>query len=89
MLKNRFYRRGDNVVITAGSVVTNDIPSNSVVRGNPARIICTLTQYLEMKAAKKAYPMEIPLRMGRSVCQELEDWLWNDFYKARNTRNRS
>ena len=29
---------GDNVVIGAGSVVTKDIPSNSIVYGNPARI---------------------------------------------------
>lgn len=30
---------GDNVIIGAGSVVVNNIPSNSVVVGNPARII--------------------------------------------------
>ena len=29
---------GDNVVIGAGSVVTKDIPNNSTVYGNPARI---------------------------------------------------
>lgn len=32
-------RIGDNVVIGAGSVVCKDIPSNSMVVGNPARII--------------------------------------------------
>lgn len=30
---------GDNVVVGAGSVVTHDVPSNSVVAGNPARPI--------------------------------------------------
>ncbi len=33
---------GDNTVIGAGSVVTKDIPSNSVAVGNPCRVIKTL-----------------------------------------------
>ncbi len=38
---------GDNVVIGAGSVVTKDIPSNSVAVGVPARIIKSAKEYLE------------------------------------------
>lgn len=34
---------GSNVVIGAGSVVTKDIPDNSVAVGNPARVIRTIT----------------------------------------------
>ena len=30
---------GDNVVIGAGSVVTKDIPSNTVAVGNPCRVL--------------------------------------------------
>lgn len=33
---------GNNVVIGSGSVVTHDIPDNSVAVGNPARVIKTL-----------------------------------------------
>jgi acetyltransferase-like isoleucine patch superfamily enzyme len=32
-------RIGDNVVVGAGSVVTRDVPSNSIIAGNPARIV--------------------------------------------------
>ena len=32
---------GDNVIIGANSVVLTDIPSNSVVAGNPARVLST------------------------------------------------
>ena len=38
---------GDNVLIAAGSVVTKSVPSNVVVGGNPARIVCTIDEYIE------------------------------------------
>lgn len=38
---------GDNVVIGANSTVTHDIPENSVAVGSPARVICSLDEYLE------------------------------------------
>jgi maltose O-acetyltransferase len=40
---------GDNVIVGAGSVVTHDIPSNSVAVGAPARVIKSLTEYLEKR----------------------------------------
>lgn len=43
---------GDDVVVAAGSVVTKDIPSNSVVAGVPARIIGTTSEYVEREKLK-------------------------------------
>lgn len=43
---------GDNVIIGANSTITKNIPSNVVVAGNPARIICTITEYLEKNRIK-------------------------------------
>lgn len=37
---------GNNVIIGANSTVTHDIPPNSVAVGSPARVICTLEDYL-------------------------------------------
>lgn len=38
---------GDDVVIGANSTVTHNIPSNSVAVGSPARVICTLEEYIQ------------------------------------------
>lgn len=36
---------GDNVVIGTGAIVTKSFPSNVVIAGSPAKIICTLDQF--------------------------------------------
>ena len=38
---------GNNVLVAAGSVVTKSIPDNMVVGGNPAKLICTIEEYIE------------------------------------------
>lgn len=40
---------GDGCVIGAGSVVTRDIPANSLAAGNPCRVIRTLTENDKVK----------------------------------------
>ena len=37
---------GPRSIVGAGSVVTKDIPANSVAAGHPARVICSLDEYL-------------------------------------------
>lgn len=38
---------GNRVIIGAGSIVTKNIPDGVVVGGNPAKVICTLDEYLD------------------------------------------
>lgn len=46
---------GDNVIIGANSTVVHDIPDNSVVAGSPAKIICTLAEYLSKEKKRMEY----------------------------------
>lgn len=46
-------RIGNNCIVGAGSIVTHDIPENSVAVGTPCRVICSLDEYYE-KRKKKA-----------------------------------
>lgn len=45
---------GDNVIIGSGSVVHGKIPSNCVVAGSPAKVICTLDEFFK-KRKKRQY----------------------------------
>ena len=72
---------GDDVVIGANSTVTRDIPTNSVAVGSPARVICTLEEYIQkekerMKSApvydesytlRKDIPMELRLKQKEEL----------------------
>lgn len=49
---------GSDIVIGAGSVVTHDVSSGAVVVGNPARVICSLEDFL---ARRKSEMETVPL----------------------------
>lgn len=40
---------GDNCIIGAGSIVSRNIPSNSVAVGNPCKVICSLEEYFKKR----------------------------------------
>lgn len=45
---------GSDVIIGANSTVTHDISDNSVAVGSPARVICTLDEFLDKERAQMA-----------------------------------
>ena len=60
---------GPNVIIAAGSVVTKDIPENSVVAGVPAKVICSFTDYIEKR---------------KKIAELDSDKLWEKFNNEKN-----
>jgi acetyltransferase-like isoleucine patch superfamily enzyme len=38
---------GENAIVGAGSLVTKDVPPNSIVAGNPARLLRSISQTSE------------------------------------------
>ena len=47
---------GSNVIVGAGAVVRKDIPDNSVVVGNPAKVVCTYDRYMDKHRKQKGTP---------------------------------
>ena len=62
---------GSNVIIGANSTVTHNIPDNVVAAGSPARVICTLDEYLEKETKRMetapCYSEEYTLRKDVSL----------------------
>lgn len=58
---------GNNVVIAAGSIVTKDIPDNSVVGGIPAKVIGSFDSLVEKRRKTKTFTSDGPER------------IWQDF----------
>ncbi len=67
---------GSNVIIGANSTVTHDIPDNTVVAGSPARVICSMDDYLEKErsriAAAPCYGEEFTLRKDVSMEKRMQ-----------------
>jgi len=52
---------GPRSIVGAGAVVTKDVPAGVVVAGNPARVICTIEEFMaKHRAAMRANPEHYP-----------------------------
>ena len=67
---------GSNVIVGANSTVTHDVPEGVVVAGSPARVICTLEEYLAKERARMesspCYGEEYTLRQNVSMEKRME-----------------
>ena len=55
---------GDNCIIGIGSLVTKDIPANSVACGTPCRVVCGIEEYYKKR---KQLQYEEALYYGKSI----------------------
>lgn len=69
---------GSNVIIGTCSVVTHDIPDNSVVAGVPARVIGTFDDYVKKFTENDTYPKELKPKR-QTVSSELAKIMWERF----------
>ena len=69
-------RIGSNAVIGAGSIVTKDVPAETVWAGVPARQICTLREYAER--SKAAMPPDFDMNAYNTNKKE---YLISYYYK--------
>ncbi len=68
---------GNNVIIAAGSIVTKDVPDNSVVGGNPAKVISTFDEYINNRKIINEdglYPNH----------ESVINYVWNKFNKEKD-----
>lgn len=77
---------GNNVIIGAGSIVTKDIPDNSLVAGNPAKVLGNVNEYVEINRKnlfkKPTYSVAWTLRgnISKEMKDEMFDALNNEGY---------
>jgi len=69
-------RIGKNCIISTGSVVTQDIPENSVVAGNPARVVGRFDIFCAMRRARSKENIAFP---NQKLPDELAKETWERF----------
>ena len=62
---------GPNSIVGAGSIVTRDVPPNTVYAGNPAKYIESYDEYLEKSILKDTGPIEMS-RMKEQLIQKFK-----------------
>lgn len=59
---------GDNCIIGLGSIVTRDIPSNSVAVGVPCRVVCSIDEYYQKR---RKIQVKEAIDLGVSIIENL------------------
>lgn len=75
---------GPNAIICAGSVVDSDVPPNSVVAGNPARVIGSFDKYVKVRIMMDKLSPYTFRRSGReAINKDTAAMAWERFNKQK------
>ena len=75
-------RINKNCIISAGSVVSQDIPENSVVAGNPAKVIGRFDMFVASRLMNKSHSYRFK---NQQLPPEIAAAEWDFFVKSRKT----
>lgn len=74
---------GANSIVAAGSIVTKDVPENSIVAGIPAKVIGKLSDYEESLLNEDQLYSEELKPKGQHISKRLVNIMWENFEKNR------
>ena len=83
-------RIGPNAIINSGSVITSDVPPNSIVEGNPAKVIGKFDIYNKTRVLfDTAAKYDVERVAKETVDQTAIDNAWEVFEKRKNKEQKA
>ncbi len=66
---------GEGALVAAGSIVTKSVPPGMVVGGNPARVICTVDEYINRNMKYNLNTKPLSFEQKKVIILQSEDML--------------
>lgn len=77
---------GENTIIASGSIVTKDVPDNSIVAGTPARVVGTFDEYVQKRRQTNDLYSDELKPSKQKIDKKLVSLMWNSFTESRNLK---
>ena len=75
-------RINQNCIISSGSVVTSDIPENSLASGNPAKPTGRFDMFVALRKMSKGQTVKFK---NQELSDEMAEAEWTKFYNKHNS----